>query len=248
VDALKEYVPKPIVVPFEGMKAKIGRGIFFDNGEMLAEDKGWPGKEAKYYMPFRRVLWLKLSPSTALLHPLAIDVLTDNIARFGAFAIPQGLEAVRTNRYGACFFTQAGATTNIEAIAQYTRDGEIWGINADYLRQGESRVPHWVMTLPIENLLLGELDAFMKFMRDVAKVPPPINVEAGIEGIAGWQIAHNGYAINRSSPIMHKDFVVHAGTLRSFDKAEQDAFLMQFFNKMNENSGVPRPKDLYGRG
>jgi hypothetical protein len=88
----------------------------------------------------------------------------------------------------------------------------------------------------------------MRFMRDVSKVPLPINVEVGIEGIAGRQIAHNGYSINRTSPTMHKDAVAHRGTLRSFDKAEQDAFLMLFFNKLNENTGVPRPQGLYGRG
>jgi hypothetical protein len=103
------------------------------------------------------------------------------------------------------------------------------------------------MTLPIENILLTQLTLFMRFMREISQVTPPINAEVGIEGIAGWQIAHNNYVINRSSPIIHKDSVVHTGTLRSFDKAEQDAFLMQFFNKLNENSGVPRPQGLYGR-
>ncbi|MES5483848.1 hypothetical protein QMZ05_13935 [Bradyrhizobium sp. INPA03-11B] len=248
VEALKEYVPKPVAVSFEGLKPKIGRGIFFSEGEVLAEDKGWPGKEARYVMPFRKVLWLKLSPTTALPHPLAIDLLTDNIGRFGPFTLPQGLESVRQNKYGVCFFSPAGATHNIDAIAQYTRDGEIWGVNADYIRQGEFGQQQAILTLPIENILITELDAYLRFMRDVSKVPLPIRVEVGIEGIAGRQIAHNGYPLNRSSPIMHKDFVEHNGTLRSFDKAEQDAFLMQFFNKLNENSGIPRPKGLYGRG
>jgi hypothetical protein len=91
------------------------------------------------------------------------------------------------------------------------------------------------------------LTLFMKFMKEVSQVPLPINAEVGIEGIAGWQIVHNGYAINRSSPTMHKDFVEHKGVLRSFEKKDQDAFLMQFFKKLNENTGVPRPLGLYGR-
>jgi hypothetical protein len=45
---------------------------------------------------------------------------------------------------------------------------------------------------------------------------------------------------------MHRDSVEHTGVLRSFDQAEQGAFMMQFFNKLNENSGVPRPQGLYG--
>jgi hypothetical protein len=248
VDALNEYKPAPVVVRFEGLKAQIGQGIFFKDGEVLAEDRGWPGKEVDWIMPFRKVIWLKLSPSTPLPHPLATDLLTNNVGRFGPFTMPQGLEGVRANKYGVCFYSPAGATNRIDAIAQYTRDGEIWGINADYLRQGEYGQKNLVLTLPIENVLISELDAFMRFMRDVSKVPLPIDVEVGIEGVAGSQIAHNGYSINRTSPTMHKDAVVHRGTLRSFDKAEQDAFLMKFFDKLNENTGVPRPQGLYGRG
>ena len=121
------------------------------------------------------------------------------------------------------------------------------GINADYLRQGEMGQHQLVLTLPIENILITELTLFMRFMREVSQVPLPINVECGLEGIAGHQIAHNGYTLGKA-PVMHRDILQHSGVLRSFDQSEQDAFLMQFFNKLNENSGVSRPKGLYGRG
>lgn len=39
VNALKEYVPKPVVVPFEGLKPKIGQGIYFADGEILGETR-----------------------------------------------------------------------------------------------------------------------------------------------------------------------------------------------------------------
>ncbi len=87
VDALKEYVPKPVIVPFEGMKPKIGQGIYFDDGEVLGEDNGSPEK-TKWVMPFRKVLWLRLTPSTPLPHPLPVDLLTGNVGRFGPFGIP----------------------------------------------------------------------------------------------------------------------------------------------------------------
>ncbi len=246
VDALKEYVPKPVIVPFEGMKPKIGQGIYFDDGEILGEDKGSPEK-TKWVMPFRKIFWLRLTPSTPLPHPLPVDLLTGSVGRFGPFGIPQGDERVRVNNYGVCYFTPAGSTNNIDAIVQYTRDGEIWGINADYLRQGEMGQHQLVLTLPIENILITELTLFMRFMREVSQVPLPINVECGLEGIAGHQIAHNGYTLGKA-PVMHRDILQHSGVLRSFDQSEQDAFLMQFFNKLNENSGVSRPKGLYGRG
>ena len=230
-----------------GYEAKIGKGIFFDDGEILGEDHN-PREPAKYVMPFRKVMWLRLMPHTELPHPLAFDVLTDNIGRYGPFGIPHGFERVRVNRYGACYLTPAGATNNLDALSQYTRDGEIWAVHADYIRQGERGQQKLVMTLPIENIFLTQLTLFLRFMEEVSQIPLPIHVEAGIEGIGGWQIAHNNYVINRASPTMHKDLVEHKGILRSFDQAEQTAFLMQFFNKLNENSGAARPPGLYGRG
>ena len=125
-----EYAPQPVVEPFEGLKPKIGKDVYFENGEVLAEDNN-PRHPARYTMPFRRVLWLRLTPSMALPHPLVTDLLTDNIGRFGPFGIPQGFESVRVNRYGACFFARAGSGDKIDAIAQYACDGEIWGVRAD---------------------------------------------------------------------------------------------------------------------
>jgi hypothetical protein len=47
---------------------------------------------------------------------------------------------------------------------------------------------------------------------------------------------------------MHQDRVMHRDVLRSFDKNQQDAFLLEFFQKVSANTGVARPPGLYGRG
>ena len=112
------------------------------------------------------------------------------------------------------------------------------------MEQGERL---YVYSWPMENLFITSLNLYMELMQQVLKVPLPIQVEAGIEGIKGRIIAHNGWAI-RNTVVMHQDSVTHRGYLRSFDKGEQDAFLLEFFERVNNNTGVPRPAGLYGRG
>lgn len=244
MDALREYVPRPEQKPFEGLKPQVGEGLFFREGEILAEDKNSQGK-FKYVMPFRSVMWLRVMPSVALEMPLDRQTLLHSVGRFGTFGAPVGGEPIRENVHGVCFFCPAGDTTNIDAISQYTRDGEVWGINADILRQGERGGTSVLLTLPMENLFITSLSLYMDFVDGVAQVPLPIQVVAGIEGIKGRLVAHHGYSAN--SPTMHHDRVTHRGLLKTFTRAEQVSFLMEFFKKVNAGSGVPRPDGLYGR-
>jgi hypothetical protein len=179
--------------------------------------------------------------------PLSLQVLTNNVGRFGTFGTPVGGERIRKNDYGVCFFTQAGLTENIDSITQYTREGEVWGINADILRQGEQGSLVMIPTFSMENLFTNSLDLYLEFMRTVAKAPLPVQVEAGIEGVKGRLIVHNGQPI-KDAGVMHHDEVIHRGLIRSYDEAERIAFLLEFFKKVNAGSGVPRPSGLYGRG
>jgi hypothetical protein len=246
VEALSEYVPRPVPVPFDAMKPKIGRGIYFDDGEILAENKRDADK-TKFYMPFRKVMWLRVIPSAALPMPLDIQTLMQNIGSFRPFGLPVGMECVRQNGYGAAYFSAAGNTNNIDNITQHTRDGEIWGVNADILRQGERGEYQYVFSLPMENLFITSLTLYVDFLQRVSNVPAPVQIEAGIEGIKGRTMAHNGSVLGTGG-VMHRDSVTHSDVLRSFDKAEQDRALLDFFRKVYANTGVPRPAGFYGRG
>ena len=44
---------------------------------------------------------------------------------------------IRQNDYGVAFFMVADGKSDIDAISQYSRDGENWGVNANILRQGK---------------------------------------------------------------------------------------------------------------
>ena len=97
-DALREYVPKPVIEPFVEMKPKFGQGIYFEVGEFLGESQ-----KKKYTMPFRQVMWLRVIPTRSLSMPLSIEVITQNIGRFGSFGIP-GTPLICENEYGVAFF------------------------------------------------------------------------------------------------------------------------------------------------
>ncbi|MCK1441477.1 hypothetical protein IVB43_03545 [Bradyrhizobium sp. 48] len=252
-EALRAYLPVPTAIPFPELQPKIGKGIFFSDGEVLGANQNDRDKTA-YTMPFRSVMWLRVIPTSTLDMPLSLQALLTSVARFGPFGMPAGGEPIRQNAYGVAYFTPAGHTANIDSLSQYTRDGEIWGVNADILRQGERGDGKLVLSLPMENLFVTSLSLYLDFARQVSRADGPVTVEAGIEGIAGRRIIHNGAAFvvgagfTGAGDPMHLDRVVHRDRLKNFDKTEQDNFLIEFFRKVNANTGVPRPPGLYGRG
>lgn len=120
VEALREYVPKPVVEPFAELQPQIGQGIYFRDGEVLGENRHGRDK-TKYVMPFRKVMWLRVMPSKVLAMPLSVQTLLHNVGKYGAFGAPVGMEPTRENAYGVAFFSPAGNTENIDYISQYTR-------------------------------------------------------------------------------------------------------------------------------
>ncbi|WP_128089424.1 hypothetical protein [Bradyrhizobium viridifuturi] len=252
-EALQAYSPSPVLTPFAELPPKIGKGLFFASGEVLGANKN-DRDHAAYTMPFRSVMWLRVIPTKPLPMPLSLQTLLTNVGRFGPFGMPAGLEPIRQNAYGVAFFTPAGSTARIDNLSQYTRDGEIWGVNADILRQGERGDSKLIFSLPMENLFVTQLDLYLQFMGQVSNVEPPVEVEAGIEGIAGRRIIHNGQAFVMGSGFagagdpMHQDRLMHRARLRTFDRHEQQRVLIEFFRKVNANTGIERPAGLYGRG
>jgi hypothetical protein len=47
--------------------------------------------------------------------------------------------------------------------------------------------------------------------------------------------------------VLASDEIIHGALLNKTDEATQRTFLKEFFEKLNLDSGVPRPKGLYGR-
>jgi hypothetical protein len=245
VEALRLFVPKPAVEIFQEAKAKIGKGIYFSEGEILGTDKNNPPNKTEYTMPFRDVVWLRVIPRKPLRIPLSVEELRE-VAPGGSFGYGSGFGRVRENNYDVAFFYHMDGTSTIDSISQFMRNGEIWGVNSELLRYGNEAERKYVHTLPIEDQCLRTLRWYIEIIRKVGKVELPIQVEAGIEGIKGRVIAHQGFFINNAH-VIYEDSVVHRGILTTFNPKDQADLLMEFFRKLNNNTGVPRRSGLYGR-
>jgi hypothetical protein len=246
VEALEPFVvSQPESAPpeaFPETMPKIGKGIFFDEGEPLGFHRM---EKQKFVMPFRSVAYLRVIPRTTQILP--VELLKDSIGSFGAFGLPAGAYILE-NAYGVAMLNPAGATWNVDNLSQYFRNGEIWGINADVLRQGERPDGNWLMSLPIENLFITALTLYLEFTSRVSKIAPPFRIEAGLEGIKGWKLVHNGMSFGAAGHgTLYEDRVVHQAILNKIDQPTQLEFLMTFFEKINRNTGHPRPRGLYGR-
>jgi hypothetical protein len=126
-----------------------------------------------------------IQPTKPLVRPLPVDLLLNNGARFGAFG--NGSEAgvyIRENDYGVAIFTPAGTPGNIDSLTQYFRNGEIWGINADVLLQGERAGEKWLISHGVEQNTAESLNLYIELFREVSKIEPPYTVEADIEAVA----------------------------------------------------------------
>jgi len=190
---------KPVEAPaaaptFKEMSPQIGKAFFFREGEVLGRNKR---DKSEFAMPFRSVLYLRVIPTKPLSRPLPLDMLFNNCARYGAFGC--GVEShIRENDHGLAIFNPAGNTLNIDSISQYFRNGEIWGINADILRQGERGEQLWLLSQSIEHNAAESLNLYFEFLRDVSKIEPPYRVEVGLHGVKGRMFVIGGATIGSS--------------------------------------------------
>ena len=237
--------PRPVqgeAPPFKEIQPKIGKAFFFGDGEVLGPSKH--GK-TEFVMPFRSVFYLRVIPIKALARPLPIDLLMKNGARFGGFG--NSSEAgvfIRENDYGVVAFNPAATAGNIDSLTQYFRTGEIWGVNADVLRQGERGRDQWLISYGVEHNTAELLNLYFEFFREVSKIEPPYTVEAGLHGVKGRTLVNNGSPIGNAK--VFEDSFELRRIFHSTDLATQDKFLMEFFELMHGQTGYPRPPGLYG--
>jgi hypothetical protein len=196
-------------------------------------------------MPFRNIFYMRVIPKAPLSGHLDVHLLRQNVGRYGQFGLPSGC-FVQENKYGTIVGSPAGNTANLDGLLQYFRTGEIWGINADILRQGEHGRYIYLLTQPFENTLISGLASAMQFHKEVSLIAPPFRVEVGLVGVAGRMIANTHRVLN-NLPVLASDSIVHSATLHKVDDQTQKLFLMEFFEKVNRDAGVPREKGLYGR-
>ncbi|MGA8498166.1 MAG: hypothetical protein WB764_21960 [Xanthobacteraceae bacterium] len=250
ITALEPYIigqeTNEAVTSFAAAPAKIGKAIYFADGEIL---RNVQHLNRKFVMPFREVFYLRVQPRTSIDGHLDVRKLRNNALQYGNFDFPGGGGDffVGDNQYGVIAGTVAGNTNDLDNVVQYFRTGEIWAINAGVLREGERDNHRYVFTQPLEDILVFGLRSALLFEKQVSHIEPPFYVEVGIVGVAGREIAHSGFALTGREPVLASNEITHHAVLNRADDQTVAAFLMEFFEKLNRDSGVSRPKGLYGR-
>jgi hypothetical protein len=242
---------KPVEAPaasstFKETPPKIGKAFYFGDGEVLGKSKHNAASPdpVEFVMPFRSVFYMRVIPTKPLDRPLPMDMLFNNTARYGAFGSGVG-NYIRENEYGIAILNPAGNTTNIDSMTQYFRNGEIWGINVDVLRQGERGEQLWLISHGVEHTFAESLNLYFEFLRDVSKIAPPYVVEAGMCGVKGRLLVNSGTTLGSAGKVFEDSFELRR-VLHNTDLATQDKFLLEFFELMHNQTGHPRPHKLYG--
>jgi hypothetical protein len=249
VPALAAFKPIEATTPgsnFEETTPKIGKAFYFGDGEVLGTSKNDPRSRepVEFVMPFRSVFYLRVIPTKPLDRPLPMDMLLNNTGRYGAFGNGVG-NYIRENGHGIAILNPAGNTLNIDSLTQYFRNGEIWGINADILRQGERGEQKWLLSMSIERTIIESLNLYFEFLRDVSKIGPPYTVEVGLHGVKGHLLIISGATFSSAGKGFENSFELRR-VLHNTELKTQDKFLLEFFEMMYDQTGHPRPHKLYG--
>jgi hypothetical protein len=186
---------------------------------------------------------MRIYPRQKLDGNLDIHQLKQAVKWYGQFGPQDGSAIVLENQYGIIVGSLVTAA-NFDVVLQYFRTGEIWGVNGNILCQGER--DRYLYTQPLESIFVDGLRLAMRFHKEVSGIEPPFYIEVGLVGCAGWRIAHTGFVLS-SLPVLTSDEITHSATLSQLDEQTQRSFLMTYFEKLNKDSGVPRPKGLYAR-
>ncbi|MGJ4884191.1 MULTISPECIES: hypothetical protein [unclassified Bradyrhizobium] len=195
-----------------------------------------------YTMPYERALFLRVIPTTApklISHEKAGHMAS----KYGSFDEFGNLYILR-NEDGAAT-CELSDDIKVESIAQYFCTGEVWGINAVILRNGESRQFNYMDMAKIEELFRKKLPVFIEAITHDGRVKLPITVVGGVMGVKGWSILFGGVPVSGYSRMIKGD-VVHERTLNVVDQPALDEYLLGLFEAIFEASGKPRPDSFNG--
>jgi hypothetical protein len=171
--------------------------------------------------------------------------MVTNVGKYGSFGQTAGGAFLLRNEWGVAAFEPAGNTGNIDSILQYFSNGEIWGINADIMRQGNRGDESWYLATMSEHAFAETLFHALDFIKNTSKVELPIRVVAGVVGFKGRRLVVPGTTIGSYGRMM-TDGVEYEAILHDDSLDAQDKLLLALFEKIFDQSGQPRPEKLGG--
>jgi hypothetical protein len=171
---------------------------------------------------------------------LSENVLINNVGKFGTFGQTRSGTMVMANELGVATFEPAGNTDKLDAILQYFPTDEVWGVNADLMRQGAQGAYRWYLAESCERAFAETLFYVLEFMTTVSNVK-----FAGVTGLKDRTLMISGQPTGTHGRFWTND-ARHEATLPDDSLKSQDAFLLKLFEKIFDQMGTPRPHGLFG--
>jgi hypothetical protein len=225
---------------FERMPAVRPPAFWFEAGAPL----GTRRDDATYTMSAVSVLFLRLIPTDPKQKLTPHDLAGQMASACGSFDDFGNLFILR-NDDGAAMCALGDDKGEVENIAQYFNNGEIWGLNADIVRLGRRGGNKYLIMPHVEGVFRKKLPIFVAGMLKDGGAKLPITVIGGAAGVRGQMLAWNGVGESGYFKMIRND-VVFERNLNSADQAAIDEYLLGLFEAIFEASGKPRPANFNG--
>lgn len=223
---------------FERIPAVRPPAFWFEAGASLGSRRD----DVSYAMSAESVLFLRLIPTDPKQMLIPHDLAGRMASAHGSFDDFGNLFILR-NDDGAAMCALSDNKGEVDNIAQYFNNGEIWGLNADIVRLGRRGNNKYLIMTHVEDVFRKKLPTFLAAMLKDAGSKLPITVIGGVVGVKGQMLAWNGVGENGYSKMIRND-VVFERNLNSADRAATDEYLLGLFEAIFEASGKPRPTNF----
>ena len=222
-------------------------GAYWRPNENLLEHSSWRlGELSATYGSDVPLVYLRIWPDM-MIAPLTVRQLNDfNVSTIEPLGGRTGGWSYSHNRYGVLTFTH-DRDEGLAATTQVFESGEIWGLNAWWLRDREDMpegTPHFVPSQAYEEGVRHSLDVYMQRAIEHFGYPSTIHIESGLINADGYRLAMAEMWDRYSGRIY--DNIVTRVTVDADDRKTITLALLQIYENMYAGARVVRPDNYYG--
>jgi hypothetical protein len=232
--------PNTVVAGFSPQKTTKNPAVFFENVDELFGDRA-----SGYTFPEGGKMYLRLYPSV-IVPQINSELEARTLAGNGNLQPVGRVDGWGFDRniFGAIVY-QTPQDGKLCHFTQLFLSREIWGVdaqilNAEYLHQRQKewgRQPlSWIANGYVEEYFVKALHNYLIFAQTHLKLPPPLQVEAGLTGIKGYPISgENNNFYGKSL----RDVLQWKNEIPAYGKPAWE-ILGPFFDQIWANCGIQR--------
>lgn len=253
VGTLKPYLSQATAAPilFLETPSTFNKAAYFGKGEVLARI-GEPNiDEVSFSYASKSLCYIRLIPTTRLASPLPPATLIRAVQHAPVLSSAHNVESYH-NKHGVIAYEPGppppGGRAKLKASTQLFHNGEIWSVGASLIiaeRNGRplsQKLPLLPCSL-FEHVYRNTVQSLVRFAADHLGLGPPWQVEFGLVGCDGLYLGVR--ADDQWGPMRDPEIIQR--TILNEDSPETlDKLILNFFSKVFDSTGYPRPENLHG--